>query len=111
MSVLDQPFNIYREQLSSLYHGLALWDPKPVEDLHKRPGHVSIGDVGYLDNGGFIRMFNVTLPWDDPSNKLLGEPEKYERIKSINVRKNVIREGEYHNLSKVDNVRANSHEE
>jgi len=22
MSVLDQPFNIYREQLSSLYHGL-----------------------------------------------------------------------------------------
>jgi len=55
-------------------------------------------------------MFNVTLPWDDPSNKLL---KKYERIKPINVRKNVIREGEYHtsHLSKVDNIRANSHEE
>ena len=113
MSVLDQPFNIYREQLSSLYHGLALWDPKPVEDLHRRPGHVSIGDVGYLDNGGFIRIFNVTLPWDDPSNRLLGEPEKYKCIIPTGVRKNEIREGEYHtsHVSKVDNVGASSHEE
>jgi hypothetical protein len=115
MSV-DQPFNIYREQLSSLYHGLALWDPKPVENLHWKPGHVSIGDVGYLDNGAFMRMFNVTLPWDDLSNELLGNPEKYERIEprySGNVRDNEIREGEYYSTraSKVDNVRANTHEE
>ena len=115
MSV-DQPFNIYREQLSSQYHGLALWDPKPVENLHKHPGHVSIGDVGYLDNGAFMRMFNVTLPWDDPSNKLLGKPEKYERIEPSyfsNVRDNEIREGEYPSpyVSKVDNVGANRHEE
>jgi hypothetical protein len=84
MSV-DQPFNIYREQLSSQYQGLALWDPKPVENLHKQPGHVSIGDVGYLDNGAFMRMFNVTLPWDDPSNKLLGKPEKYEHIEPFHL--------------------------
>ena len=116
MSV-DQPFNIYREQLSSLYHGLALWDPKPVENLHKRPGHVSIGDVGYLENGGFMRMFNVTLPWDDPSNRLLGQPEKYEHIKPSNlgkVRDNEVHDGEYytpHHVSIIDNVRANTHEE
>ena len=114
MSV-DQPFNIYREQLSSLYHGLALWDPKPVENLHKQPGHVSIGDVGYLDNGAFMRIFNVTLPWDDPSNKLLGEPEKYTCIKSsyiCNVRDTAIRDGEYYtHVSKVENVAANTHEE
>jgi hypothetical protein len=116
MSV-DQPFNVYREQLSSQYHGLALWDPKPVENLHKKPGHVSIGDVGYLDNGAFMRMFNVTLPWDDPSNKLLGKPpEKYKRIEPNyvgNVRDNEIREGEYYtpHVSKVDNVGANRHEE
>ena len=115
MSV-DQPFNIYREQLSSQYHGLALWDPKPVENLHKQPGHVSIGDVGYLDNGAFMRMFNVTLPWDDPSNNLLGKPEKYEHIKPGHlggIRDNEIREGEYCTLrvSKVDNVGANRHEE
>ena len=115
MSV-DQPFNIYREQLSSLNHGLALWDPKPVENLHLRPGHVSIGDVGYLDNGAFMRMFNVTLPWDDPSNKLLGNPEKYEHIKlslSRDFRYNEIREGEHYtpHVSKVDNLGADRHEE
>ena len=115
MSV-DQPFIIYREQLSSQYHGLALWDPKPVENLHKQPGHVSIGDVGYLDNGAFMRMFNVTLPWDDPSNKLLGNPEKYERIEPRhfdNVRDTEIREGEYYSphVSRVANVGANTHEE
>jgi hypothetical protein len=115
MSV-DQPFNIYREQLSSQYHGLALWDPQPVENLHKQPDHVSIGDVGYLDNGAFIRMFNVTLPWDDPSNELLGKPEKYERLEPIyigNVRNKEIREGEYYtpNVSKVDNFGADTQEE
>jgi hypothetical protein len=114
MSV-GQPFNIYREQLSSLYHGLALWNPKPVKNLHKQPGHVSIGDVGYLDNGAFMRMFNVTLPWDDPSNKLIEKPEKYERIKPRyfgNVRDDEIREGEHPtpHVSRVDNVGANTHE-
>ena len=63
MSV-HQPSNVYRERLSSLNHGLALWDPKPVENLYN---HISIGDVGYLlENGAFMRLFNVTLPWDDP---------------------------------------------
>ena len=112
MSV-DPPFDIYREQLSSLYHGLALWDPNPVKNLHKKPGHISIGDVGYLDNGAFIRMFNVTLPWDDPSNKLLGKPEQYKHIKpGYNVRDYEIREGGHYTLhvSEVDNVGANTHE-
>ena len=97
MSV-DQPFTIYREQLSSQYHGVPLWDPKPVENLHEQPPHVSIGDVGYLYNGSFMRMFNVTLPWDDPANKLLGKPEKYECMKQkylCNVCDNEICEGEY----------------
>jgi hypothetical protein len=115
MSV-GEPFNIYREQLSSLYHGLALWNPKPVKNLHKQPGHVSIGDVGYLDNGAFMRMFNVTLPWDDPSNKLLEKPEKYQRIKARyfgNVRDEEIRGGELStpHVSRVDNIGANTHEE
>jgi hypothetical protein len=113
---VDQPFSIYREQLSSHYHGLALWDPKPVEHLFKQPGHVSIGDVGYLDNGAFMRMFNVTLPWDDPSNELLGKPGKYEPIKPTyfsNVRHNEVLEGEYctPHVSKVDNIGADRHEE
>ncbi len=90
-----------------------MWDPKPVENLYKEPGHVSIGDVGYLDNGAFMRMFNVTLPWDDPSNKLLVKPDKYECIEPRDVRNNEVREGEYYSphVSKVENLRANQYEE
>ena len=110
------PFNTYREQLSSLYHGLALWDPRPVQHLHRQPGHVSIGDVGYLYNGAFMRMFNVTLPWDHPSNKLLGNPGKYDAIDPSyfgNVHDIEIREGEYcsPHVSKVGNIGADRHEE
>jgi hypothetical protein len=42
--------------------------------------NVSIGDVGYLHQGMFIRMFNVTRPWDDPSNRLVGRPEPYNPL-------------------------------
>ena len=41
---------------------------------------VSIGDVGYLNEGTFIRMFNVILPWDHPSNRSLGNPEPYNPL-------------------------------
>jgi hypothetical protein len=70
---IEQPFHIYQEQLSSIYHGLALWKPNP-EGLYDR---VTIGDVGYVNEGAFIRMFNVTLPCDDESNKTLGDPFHY----------------------------------
>jgi hypothetical protein len=42
--------------------------------------HVSIGDVGYVRAGVFIRMFNVILPWDHESNRTLGKPEPYESL-------------------------------
>jgi hypothetical protein len=112
MSV-HQPSNVYREQLSSLNHGLALWDPKPVENIYN---HISIGDVGYLlENGAFMRLFNVTLPWDDPSNRLLEVPEEYKRLELgcfINVRSDEMRQREYcSRVSKVDNLYANTHSE
>ena len=70
-------FNVYRDQLASLSQGSALWNPSPLKKIYEK---VSIGDVGYLHEGTFIRMFNVTLPWDDPSNRKLGVPEKYESL-------------------------------
>jgi len=73
----DPPFAVYREQLSALSQGLALWNPTPPKKIYK---NVSIGDVGYLHEGTFIRMFNVILPWDHESNKTLGEPEPYESL-------------------------------
>jgi hypothetical protein len=74
---VDSPFAVYRDQLTALSHGLALWNPDPPKKIYN---NVSIGDVGYLHEGTFIRMFNVTLPWNHPSNGLLGKPEHYEPL-------------------------------
>lgn len=82
MPVAQPIFNIYREQLSSINHGLALWRPNPVEDIYNQ---VSIGDVGYISDGVFIRMFNVTLPWDDESNTRLAEPDRYDPLPMSNI--------------------------
>lgn len=80
-------FTVYRDQLTSLYQGLALWKPNPpiVAVVGEPPkasyDKVSIGDVGYVREGAFIRMFNVTLPWDHPSNRTtLGGPDFYESL-------------------------------
>ena len=74
----EPPSNVYRDQLSALSHGIALWDPNPPKLLYDK---VSIGDVGYLNQEGtFIRMFNVMLPWDDLSNQTVGKPEPYDPL-------------------------------
>ena len=103
---VDQPFNVYREQLTSQYHGTALWHPDPVEVLYDC-GHISIGDVGYLDDGDFIRMFNVTLPWDDPSNAKHGIPNEFSSLEQGLVRGSQICQTEYYSphVSKEDNTR------
>jgi hypothetical protein len=73
----NPPSYVYRDQLSALSRGVALWDPTPAKEFYDK---VSIGDVGYLHEGTFIRMFNVMLPWDHPSNNKLGVPEFYEPL-------------------------------
>ena len=74
---IDPAFAVYRDQLTALSNGLALWNPKPSKNIYDK---VSIGDVGYLHEGTFIRMFNVTLPCDHPSNRMLGNPEPYDLL-------------------------------
>ena len=80
---------------------------------------ISIGDVGYLNNdGAFIRIFDATLPWDDPSNRLLGRLEEYEPLNAG--RPDIVRDRtafdpivyRTHHVSEVvDNVYANTYEE
>jgi hypothetical protein len=55
-------YDIYREQLSSLYHGHALWEPNPA-GLYDQ---VRVGDVGVVLQGHFARMFNALLPAEHP---------------------------------------------
>ena len=74
---VDLPFDIYKDHLSSLYLGRALWNPSPHGCSYD---HVSIGDVGYEYNGTFLRLFNVMVPWNDQSNRTLGVPDHYQPL-------------------------------
>jgi hypothetical protein len=104
----DQPYNVYRERLSSLYHGYALWEPEPVKRLYNK---VSIGDVGYVYNGFFYRMFNVTRQWGHPSNQKLraSKPAHYKPMREYvfdDIHESRFSKGDYHSpgVSKEDNA-------
>ena len=63
---------VYAKGLSHLRHGLPLWIPEPADG-----GAILIGDVGYILDGRFYRLFNATQPRDNPINA--GEvPPKFE---------------------------------
>ncbi|KAH9843617.1 WD40-repeat-containing domain protein [Rhodofomes roseus] len=63
--------DVYAEQLFRLGHGYPLWDPDPPK------GEVLIGDVGFIADGSFHRVFNATKPGDDPANRT-GVPDGYK---------------------------------
>jgi hypothetical protein len=53
-------YNIYRDELALTYshYGYPLWDPAP-----KMPDDVvEVGDVGYILEGTFFRLFNALRP-------------------------------------------------
>ena len=71
-------YDIYRDQLSITHpsFGHALWNPAP-EGVF---GPVKVGDVGYVREGRFIRLFNALLPADDPSHKQTPLPVYHEPL-------------------------------
>ena len=68
-------YDTYRDQLASLYHGHALWEPDPAR-LYDR---VRVGDVGYVKRGHFFRMFNILLQADDAA-QIYGVPEGFVQL-------------------------------
>jgi hypothetical protein len=70
-------YDIFYEQLAMRYpsYGHALWDPSP-EDPDKP---VQVGDVGFISEGQFHRLFNALLPANDSSHER-GVPEYYEQL-------------------------------
>lgn len=79
---LSAPASTYADQLTSLGFGLPLWHPEP-----GRNEQVEIGDVGFLHDGQFIRLFNVTRPTHDPLNAK-GTPKHFD-VLSIREENNV----------------------
>ena len=69
-------YDIFREQLAIRFpgYGHALWEPDP-GDLYRLLG---VGDVGYISEGRFHRLFNILLPVDDPSHRNFGVPYNHK---------------------------------
>ncbi|KAH9008538.1 hypothetical protein EDB83DRAFT_2235362 [Lactarius deliciosus] len=86
-------YDTYRDQLASLYYGHALWVPDPSE-LYDR---VRVGDVGYVKQGHFNRMFNALLPAKDDVQEY-GVPEGFVPLNMgpfKNIRKLNLFQGDY----------------
>ncbi|KAH9950735.1 hypothetical protein B0H21DRAFT_685940 [Amylocystis lapponica] len=69
------PWEIYAEQLFQRGHGHPLWDPQPTKH-----GEVLIGDVGYMRNGRFYRLFNATRSAEDEINRRYGVPAGFKPL-------------------------------
>jgi hypothetical protein len=58
-------YETYANALIIKGHGYPLWEPNPGEFAP-----VELGDVGYLRNGAFVKLFNASKAIDDLSNRL-----------------------------------------
>ena len=68
-------YDVFREQLAIKYpaYGHALWEPSP----GRLYSPVEVGDVGYVREGKFHRLFNALLAADHPSHRTFGVPEHH----------------------------------
>ena len=71
-------YDIFRHHLwiAAPAYGQALWDPNP-GNLYPP---VEVGDVGYIHEGKFRRLFNILLPANHPSHRNFGVPEYHEQL-------------------------------
>ncbi|EKM58892.1 uncharacterized protein PHACADRAFT_88567 [Phanerochaete carnosa HHB-10118-sp] len=70
------PDKVYSSSLQTLHLGYALWYPEP----HKS-GEPQIGDVGFIREGAFIRLFN--LDTSAPEKKVTFWPTPFEDIEPL----------------------------
>lgn len=71
----NHPSKTYREVMYDAGLGLALYEPEP-----KNYDHIRVGDVGFVKQGAFTRLFNACFEADDPANKNSSLPEPYKSI-------------------------------
>jgi hypothetical protein len=72
-------YDIFRNQLAIKYpaYGHALWEPSP----GRLYSAVEVGDVGFIREGKFHRLFNALLPAEHPSHQNLRVPEYHEPLR------------------------------
>lgn len=64
--------DVYTKLMFHRGHGYPLWEPEPTKS-----GEVLVGDIGYILEGGFYRLFNATLPADHAIHERCGVPDGY----------------------------------
>lgn len=71
-------YNTYRDQIAISHpaYGYALWESDPGEQYPP----VTVGDVGYIREGTFCRLFNALLPENDQSHERFGVPDGHETL-------------------------------
>ncbi|KZT65362.1 hypothetical protein DAEQUDRAFT_531069 [Daedalea quercina L-15889] len=69
-------WDVYAHELLPLGYGYPLWDPSP----DPKAGEIEIGDVGFMENGQFVRLFNPTLPREHPVNRTWGLPKDFRKL-------------------------------
>ena len=74
-------YDTFRAQLAIAHpdFGHALWDTSPGEQYPP----VEVGDVGFIRQGKFHRLFNALYSETHPSNQRFGVPENHERLMPI----------------------------
>jgi hypothetical protein len=72
-------YDIYREELAIKHpaYGHALWVPSPGGP----DPSVEVGDVGFIREGQFHRLFNIFLPGDHPPHRDFGVPEHHRPLR------------------------------
>ncbi|KAH8984037.1 hypothetical protein EDB92DRAFT_1546751 [Lactarius akahatsu] len=78
LSTTHNHYDTFREELAKAFPGFghALWEPDPGEDPP-----VEVGDVGFIREGQFHRLFNALLPQDHESHRRFGVPEYHEPLR------------------------------
>ena len=71
-------YDIFRHHRAIKFpaYGHALWEPDPGNLFPA----VEVGDVGYICEGKFHRLFNALLPAEHPSHRNFGVPEDHEQL-------------------------------
>lgn len=82
MSNMLTPSQIYHNGLIKCGLGIPLWHPEPLPKGARGGGEIRIGDVGILDDGRFVRLFNVMHKPDlELDDAIPGPPNNLELLR------------------------------
>lgn len=70
----SEPKQVYETLLKTTTYGLPLWKPEPSSSANP----VMVGDVGYIHNGEFYRLFNIANKNEAFKNAISDEPTSQE---------------------------------